>query len=319
MAGGESIEMASVQNRHKEERKQGEVEEKGSSRKKRRSDMVKDKIPDFMRTDPTTVTNMYLHSLHFEDLSLPQQIVSALLAGCFITFGALLSIFLSTGIEETGIQKAFTSFGFIIGFASVIFSGAALFTEVNVIMPIFFIRDWRRNCVECMRFWGLVFVMNFLGALFLSVLIRGSDLITTDEEVNRLQKVIDKKLRHANYGTAGWFTVVLSGMLGNWLVGLAAYFAAKARTIPGKFIGVALPVSAFVTLGVQHSPANMGYLAIGLVEPQIKVSWTDAIFWNIIPAGIGNLLGAMVFVALPFYYIHSSAFMNKSKMITAHE
>lgn len=34
-------------------------------------------------------------------------------------------------------------------------------------------------------------------------------------------------------------------------------------------------------------------------------SWsTDSLGWNIIPAGFGNMLGAAVFVALPFWYVY---------------
>lgn len=89
---------------------------------------------------------------------------------------------------------------------------------------------------------------------------------------------------------------------------MAAFNAASARTIPGKYIGVALPVTAFVSTGVQHSPANMGYFALYLCsDPNDDVSgkdWFNAIFWNFIPAGIGNLLGGVVFVAAVFFYVH---------------
>jgi len=50
------------------------------------------------------------------------------------------------------------------------------------------------------------------------------------------------------------------------LVGLAAIFAQSGRTMVDKFIGLALPVTAFVILGVQHSPANMGYFSLALVH-----------------------------------------------------
>ena len=52
----------------------------------------------------------------------------------------------------------------------------------------------------------------------------------------------------------------------NMLVGLAAIFAQSGRTMVDKFIGLALPVTAFVILGVQHSPANMGYFSLALVH-----------------------------------------------------
>jgi formate/nitrite transporter FocA (FNT family) len=35
--------------------------------------------------------------------------------------------------------------------------------------------------------------------------------------------------------------------------------------------------------------------------------WPTALGWNIVPAGIGNMLGAAVLVAVPFWYVHHPA------------
>lgn len=53
----------------------------------------------------------------------------------------------------------------------------------------------------------------------------------------------------------------------------------------------------FVSAGVQHSTANMGYFSIGLINDVPGVTWFDAVFWNIIPASLGNILGGTIFVA----------------------
>ena len=62
-------------------------------------------------------------------------------------------------------------------------------------------------------------------------------------------------------GMEGWFAVLLSGILGNWLVGMAAFLATAARTVSGMILGVLFPIIAFVAIGAQHSPANMGYFS----------------------------------------------------------
>jgi formate/nitrite transporter FocA (FNT family) len=31
--------------------------------------------------------------------------------------------------------------------------------------------------------------------------------------------------------------------------------------------------------------------------------WADAIWWNIAPAAVGNILGDALFVAVPFWYV----------------
>ena len=44
--------------------------------------------------------------------------------------------------------------------------------------------------------------------------------------------------------------VVLSAVMGNFLVGLAAFFAISSRTIISKIFSVAVPVLTFAALGI---------------------------------------------------------------------
>lgn len=231
---------------------------------------------DYVRSGDATIGALLLHGAHFQEMPTFKVIVAGLMAGSLITFGAALSVFLSTGIEEAGIARLFTSFGFIVGFTAVIFSGAALFTEINVVVPMVLVqnaKELKPVCLQCLRFWALVFLCNALGAALVAGMMLGADVFSSEADLDHLQQIIDKKTASIENGARGWFTVVLSGMLGNWLVGMAAFFASKGRTLPGKFIGIALPVTAFVSLGVQHSPANMGYMSIGMVSPNLKQCW----------------------------------------------
>ena len=98
-----------------------------------------------------------------------------------------------------------------------------------------------------------------------------------------------------------WFRIIVSGMLGNGLIGMAAFFAAMANTIIGKFAPIFLVVTLFVAANLQHSPANMGYFSLSMAAGG-GPGWYDAFVWNIIPAGIGNILGGALLVALPFWY-----------------
>ena len=84
-----------------------------------------------------------------------------------MTFGAALSVFLSTGVEALGPQFLLTAFGFVGGFSMVIFSQSFLFTEVNVVIPVTYM-TWAERCVGCGRFWLTVFFANFFGAYRLS-------------------------------------------------------------------------------------------------------------------------------------------------------
>jgi len=89
--------------------------------------------------------------------------------------------------------------------------------------------------------------------------------------------------------------------MGNWLVGMAAFFATMARTIIGKFVPVFLAVTLFVAGNFQHSPANAGYFAL-IMPGGEGPGWAQAAAWNLVPAAFGNILGAVLLVALPLWF-----------------
>lgn len=239
-------------------------------------------------------------------LSPARILVLSLLAGGFITVGALFSVVLGTGIEATGPKFLLEGFGFSVGFFLVIMTGALLFTEINVELPAALLHRSRSggargSLVPILRLWALAAVGNFAGALVIGSGIDWAHELKP-ESVALLAAVAESKLRYQETGGAtGWFQAVVSGMFGNWLVGMAAFLSVMGRTIIGKFIPVVLIVTAFVSLGFLHSPANMAFFSLFRMTGE-PTPWGDALLWSILPAAIGNVLGALVLVALPFWF-----------------
>lgn len=62
--------------------------------------------------------------------------VMAAYAGALIALGALFSVLLSAGVDTQGPRRLLEGLGFSAGFFFVIQSQAALFTEINVVMPV---------------------------------------------------------------------------------------------------------------------------------------------------------------------------------------
>ncbi|MFQ6026337.1 MAG: formate/nitrite transporter family protein [Dehalococcoidia bacterium] len=232
-----------------------------------------------------------------------RQAVLAFSAGAFICFGAMLSVALTVDVESFGVSRLLLGLGFTAGFVLVILSGSALFTEINVLLPEVFLSRPRELCRRCWRFWLITYLGNAAGALLLGSLIASSHLLGGTAEL-RLFEILGEKMELRDMGVEGWFAVLLSGVLGNWLVGMAAFLATAARTVPGKIVGVLFPIIAFVAIGVQHSPANMGYFSIGLINGGSGISWGEAIWWNIVPASLGNIVGGAVLVASIFWYTY---------------
>ncbi len=232
-----------------------------------------------------------------------RQAVLAFAAGSFIAFGAVLSVALTTDVEPIGISRLLLGLGFAAGFVMVILSGSALFTEINVLLPELFLSRPRDLCRRCWRFWLITYLGNAPGALFVGLLITQAHLLGERQEL-RLFEILAEKMEFRDLGLEGWFAVLLSGILGSWLVGMAAFLATAARTVSGKILGVLFPIIAFVAIGVQHSPANMGYFSMGLIRGGSGIGWGEAILWNIVPASLGNIIGGAVLVALLFWYTY---------------
>jgi formate/nitrite transporter FocA (FNT family) len=229
----------------------------------------------------------------------------SVIAGGFITVGALFSTLIATGTTNEGVQRLLEGFGFSAGFFAVVLTGTLLFTEVNVEMPATLLSGDARNIASRVaRLWVLAAIGNFIGAIVVGVAVNASQTYSPAFR-ELLGEIVDAKMRYREVGGAsGWGQAVLSGVLGNWLVGMAGFLAVMGRTIIGKYVPVLLMVSAFVAAGFLHSPANMAYFS--LAQPDgLGPGWGSAIAWSIAPAAIGNVAGAFFLVALPFWWLNS--------------
>ncbi len=234
-----------------------------------------------------------------------EVVVLSVLAGGFITIGALFSTLIATGTGNEGVQRLLEGFGFSAGFFAVVLSGTLLFTEVNVEMPATLLSGGARTIASRVaRLWVLAAIGNFIGAILVGIAVNASQDYS-DEFRHLLGEIADAKMRYREVGgTKGWSQAVLSGVLGNWLVGMAAFLSVMGRTIIGKYIPVLLMVSAFVAAGFLHSPANMAFFS--LAQPDgLGPGWGAAIGWSIAPAAVGNILGAFFLVALPFWALNN--------------
>ncbi|MFC3613789.1 formate/nitrite transporter family protein [Lutimaribacter marinistellae] len=235
-------------------------------------------------------------------LSPAQTFVLACAGGVFVTFGALFSLLLSTGVTASGPQLLLQGLGFSTGFFMIILSRAALFTEANVILPASFLQmRWAEISAHAFQFWVIAWVGNMVGAVVAGQVIAFAQTYP-DYVHEALANVVVKKMAYMDEGTSiAWVKIIVSGMLGNALIGMAAFFATMGNTLFGKFVPVFLVVSLFVAGNLQHSPANMGYFSLSMATGG-GPGWDEAIVWNIIPAGIGNILGGAMLVALPFWF-----------------
>ncbi len=235
-------------------------------------------------------------------LSAIQILVLGAVGGGFITVGALFSVLLGAGVHSPGPQRLLEGLGFSAGFFFVILSEAVLFTEANVALPATMLRhDVDVPGLRVARFWALAWIGNLAGAILVGWLIHVAQHYPPDVN-GLLAELVHRKMSYrAEGGFGAWGKLILSGMLANWLVGMAAFFSVMGRTLFGKYIPVFLAVTLFVAANFQHSPANMGYFSL-IMPSGHGPGWDAALLWNVIPVGIGNIIGGSLLVVLPFWF-----------------
>ena len=106
-----------------------------------------------------------------------------------------------------------------------------------------------------------------------------------------------------------FFVTLLKGIGANWLVCLAMWLGMSAKTTTGKILGIWWPVMTFVTIGYEHSIANMFFIPAAMMEGA-QISISELFFKNLIPSTIGNIIGGAFFVGTLYWYVYDKKINN---------
>ena len=228
-------------------------------------------------------------------------LVLAIMAGCYIALGGTLSLIAGYGLGATAdtpaIQKLASGATFPIGLILVVVLGAELFTGNNALLiPAFMHRHYKASTVAVN--WTVVYLGNLVGAVAFTTLFTWGVGLTATEPYHSAAIAI---------GTAKtsmpWLTVLLKGIGANWCVCLGVWLALSGKTLCDKIAGCWWPVMAFVVLGYEHCIANMFYLPLAMLEGAPFGVW-DAVWRNLIPATLGNIIGGAIFVGCVHTWLH---------------
>jgi formate transporter len=75
------------------------------------------------------------------------------------------------------------------------------------------------------------------------------------------------------------------------------WLAMGGHCVTGKLLAILLPISAFLTLGFEHSVANWHFLPFGLALGGQEVVLIVAAARNIVIVSVGNIVGGTSLVA----------------------
>jgi formate transporter len=257
-------------------------------------------------------------------------LVLAVLAGAFISFGAIFATTVSAGsIAVTtadgaiqfsaglpyGMTRLFTGLAFTVGLILVMVGGAELFTGNTMI-----VMAWANRKVSTgslLSNWVIVFAGNFIGAFFTAVLMFCSTQYTFGGGSVGLAALYSANSKAA----LAFIPAVALGILCNALVCLAVWMCYGARTTLEKIFVIVPPISAFVAAGFEHSIANIYFLSLGLfikigapesfwtsihktAEDFPALTWGNFIVGNLVPVTIGNIIGGAIMVAAVYWFVY---------------
>lgn len=214
-----------------------------------------------------------------------------ILAGVYISFGGFLSVTAATMLGGMGVTNPiFTRlvFGslFPFGLLITLVCGAELFTG-NTAFVMSAVLEKKATFKGLVRNWVASYAGNFIGSLLLVGLVVASGVLDGSPVAAKMA-VAKSSLP---FGQA-----FVRGLLCNWLVCSAVWMASAASTLPGKMLAAYLPVMAFITLGLEHSVANMFFCSLGIASGA-PVSVGQFLLGNLLPVTLGNVVAGAACMA----------------------
>jgi formate/nitrite transporter len=252
----------------------------------------------------------------------------AVLAGAFISLGAIFSTTVSAGgmtftpdgsgtayttAMPYGVTRLLAGLVFSLGLILVVVGGAELFTGNNLI-----VMAWASGKVTgtaVLRNWAIVYAGNFVGSIGTVILMfftRQYTFGSNSVGITALKIGVAKS-------DLDFLQAIALGILCNTLVCMAVWLTFSARSTVDKIVSVIFPITAFVAAGFEHSIANMYFipyaLFIKLFDPAFiatvgdkvpgleKLTWQAFWLGNLLPVTIGNIIGGAVLVAAIYWAI----------------
>jgi formate/nitrite transporter len=234
-------------------------------------------------------------------------LVSAFLAGAYIAFGALVAITVSSGLDPGTwgtLPTLFMGAAFTLGLVLVVIAGSDLATGNMMLVPLGAMHG-KIGVGDVVRNLTLVLVGNLVGSVFVAYFLAVQTGVighagasgTAGLTYERLVAIAQAKAT----GESSW-QVFLRGVGCNWLVCLAVWMSLAARNVSGKVLAIFFPIMAFVAMGFDHVVANMFFLPAAIFAGVPHLTWGEVLL-NWLFAGLGNLVGAVVFVATSYWYL----------------
>eukprot|EP00525_Craspedostauros_australis_P014012 CAMPEP_0198115266 /NCGR_PEP_ID=MMETSP1442-20131203/6422_1 /TAXON_ID= /ORGANISM="Craspedostauros australis, Strain CCMP3328" /LENGTH=396 /DNA_ID=CAMNT_0043772753 /DNA_START=96 /DNA_END=1286 /DNA_ORIENTATION=+ len=223
-----------------------------------------------------------------------KTVISAVYGGMCVGMGGMLSLAIAgnmggVAITNPGLAKFVFAALFPVNLFVCLLTGGQLFTgnTANMMAAYF---EKKVTMKQVVRNWLLSFSSNFVGCATFAGLCKYCGVLAGGA-ATMASGLVGAKTSMA-FGP-----IFVKALLCNWLVCLAVYLSMQSKDMAGKYVGIFLPISAFVSIGFEHSVANMFLLPAGLLGSATGISFKTALIKNMLPVTLGNAVGGAVMVA----------------------
>jgi formate/nitrite transporter FocA (FNT family) len=210
---------------------------------------------------------------------------SGFVAGLCVPFGAVA---MTTFAGLTGgmgiVPILFSPLGFLI----VVLGQAELFTAHTVSGSAAALKDfgyWR----SLVRLWVVVLVFNLLGTAFFAVLVVYGKVLPPSA-LGYLLEEADKILEFS------FWSVVLKGVLGGWLVGLMPWLVASSKSTISEFFSIYVLALLIPAAGLPHCIVGSSEFLMSVFAGDVSVA--EYLGGFLLPTTLGNMIGGLGLVTL---------------------
>ena len=239
------------------------------------------------------------------ELSVPDMLIRGLLSGAFLGYATSLAVL----VTSQGLPPIVGAILFPAGFVMLALLGLELVTGNFAVLPVGALAGMVR-LGRLLRNWAWVYLGNLIGSLLYAGLfyLAITNWHTGDggAVADLLKQAAQKKtLGYAALGGSGWALAFVKGILCNWMVTIGAVLALVSRSTAGKIAAMWLPIMTFFALGFEHSVVNMYVLPSGMLLGA-PISVARAIFWNLLPVTLGNVVAGTLFTGVALYATYAA-------------
>jgi nitrite transporter NirC len=247
------------------------------------------------REEYETMAQAAKSKLDFLNQNFTGYFLASMLAGGFVGVGVLLSFTIGGMLNGIACAKIVMGAAFSAALSLVIIAGGELFTGNNMMMAAGMITG-RVSIKDTWKVWIVCYIGNWCGSVVLAIL-----YMLSQAGAGATYECMAASAA-AKMG-AGIIPLLTRGILCNALVCIAVWCGTRCKSESGKLIMVVWCILAFFTCGFEHSVANMTLFNIAIFHTCGQTVSLTGYVYNLVIVTIGNMIGGILLVALPYYVI----------------